>query len=1080
MTVINDVSGCAVTTQTTILKTKIPIIIAQATSLPQIICNPNGSITVNNISVGGINEPDHTDFDFTWFRDNLTTQIISATTGEDVLDISNYPSIGAGSYFVKAKRTTDEPGFACESAPLRIDIKDSRINPLVNFTTLSNTSCDNNFDAQITINSSVSSGPGAAANYNLIWAGVRAPSIVANAFDVPSPYNTLASDNVGPGTYSIQSVNLATQCLTNASVTIINNPQPVEILTVSRQNQMICFPDGSITVSAVSPSVVTDYTFNWYRNDAASTALVDGPSETILSSTLDNSNYPTIGADTYYVVGRKNPTTTLGSGCLTPPFRVNIEDLHVDPNLAFTFQPNSSCDLVNPNGILMATAQERVGSTGTYSFNWTFNSAALPGVTTQTGVTPNSQLDNAFEGTYALLVTNTITGCTFNSGLDVNLDLSRSLPNIINVDTFDPTNCLGSGSAEVTAISIGGAPAITGAALTTDFEFSWYGDDYPDNKLSPTTPLLGNINPGTYYVKVKDLSTQCESEPPTETVILDEDIIYPVVTIDQTALQVRCVINEGTAQLIARGDGNTDVNPNYQFSWFNNLDANGSPFSNASTVSDRLHGEYSVLVTNDATGCSASRIYVVRDDSDRFMPQLSLNTEARVNCLVTDGTLLAREVGYDPNRGYPYPVLSYTTEFYPGANADVSQPGTVMNYVLGFNRNWLATNLDVGSYTVKITDDNTGCFVTGIDEVSDIRTLPVVVIIEENPLINCDPARPNGQLSATTDGGLVGGYQFDWYAGGLASGAILTNNNKLIGRTLGQYTVRVANDITGCFTDGIGNITDGRLLPPVPNAVLIFDRTHCVFPDGRVAANVNGITFNYSFDWYDGSTIQGTPDFNGVYYSDRDIGFYTVTAMDETTGCISLPTSVEVKDLRVIPEVIITTTPSYCDELPGAPGGNGYAEIQLLPANVVTDEVTWNLAPNTNTIGVGSYLTNILPGFYQANVVTSQGCESFGVGEVQTEIFSYNLVSSNGDGKNDNFMIDCISQFPNNNVKIFNRSGVLVYEANGYDNNDVVFRGIGEKGVYTIGNQLPVGTYFYIIDKRDGSKPKTGYLELVK
>ena len=77
-------------------------------------------------------------------------------------------------------------------------------------------------------------------------------------------------------------------------------------------------------------------------------------------------------------------------------------------------------------------------------------------------------------------------------------------------------------------------------------------------------------------------------------------------------------------------------------------------------------------------------------------------------------------------------------------------------------------------------------------------------------------------------------------------------------------------------------------------------------------------------------------------------------------------------------------------------------------------------------------------------------------------------------------MIDCISQFPYNNVKIFNRSGVLVFEANGYDNNEVVFKGIGENGVYTIGNELPVGTYFYIIDKRDGSKPKTGYLELVK
>src|SRR5690606_17604842 len=107
-------------------------------------------------------------------------------------------------------------------------------------------------------------------------------------------------------------------------------------------------------------------------------------------------------------------------------------------------------------------------------------------------------------------------------------------------------------------------------------------------------------------------------------------------------------------------------------------------------------------------------------------------------------------------------------------------------------------------------------------------------------------------------------------------------------------------------------------------------------------------------------------------------------------------------------------------------------------------------------------------------------CEAVGIGEVATEVFSYNLVSNNGDLKNDAFRIDCITQFPNNNVKIFNRAGVLVYEADGYNNDDVVFRGIGEKGLYTLGKELPVGTYFYIIDKRDGSKPKTGYLELVR
>jgi gliding motility-associated-like protein len=155
-------------------------------------------------------------------------------------------------------------------------------------------------------------------------------------------------------------------------------------------------------------------------------------------------------------------------------------------------------------------------------------------------------------------------------------------------------------------------------------------------------------------------------------------------------------------------------------------------------------------------------------------------------------------------------------------------------------------------------------------------------------------------------------------------------------------------------------------------------------------------------------------------------------------------------------------------------------EIQLVPASVLTDSVVWINLANNAVAGTGSYITGLYPGEYQADLMTIKGCPATGVAEVGTEIMTYNLVTRNNDQKNDAFVVDCISRFPDNNVKIFNRSGVLVYEADGYNNNTVVFRGLGERGVYTAGNDLPAGTYFYVIDKRDGSRPKTGYLELVK
>jgi hypothetical protein len=64
-------------------------------------------------------------------------------------------------------------------------------------------------------------------------------------------------------------------------------------------------------------------------------------------------------------------------------------------------------------------------------------------------------------------------------------------------------------------------------------------------------------------------------------------------------------------------------------------------------------------------------------------------------------------------------------------------------------------------------------------------------------------------------------------------------------------------------------------------------------------------------------------------------------------------------------------------------------------------------------------------------------------------------------------------------VKIFNRAGTLVYSAEGYDNISIFFDGQSNRGVSLLGNNLPDGTYFYVIDKNDGSKPLAGYLEIV-
>jgi gliding motility-associated-like protein len=92
----------------------------------------------------------------------------------------------------------------------------------------------------------------------------------------------------------------------------------------------------------------------------------------------------------------------------------------------------------------------------------------------------------------------------------------------------------------------------------------------------------------------------------------------------------------------------------------------------------------------------------------------------------------------------------------------------------------------------------------------------------------------------------------------------------------------------------------------------------------------------------------------------------------------------------------------------------------------------------------------------------------------------YNYVSPGNDTINDYFQILGIEKYPNNSIEIFNRWGVLVFDAQGYDNTTNVFRGISEgRATVKQSQELPDGTYFYVLKYTKNSgivKEKAGYL----
>ena len=90
---------------------------------------------------------------------------------------------------------------------------------------------------------------------------------------------------------------------------------------------------------------------------------------------------------------------------------------------------------------------------------------------------------------------------------------------------------------------------------------------------------------------------------------------------------------------------------------------------------------------------------------------------------------------------------------------------------------------------------------------------------------------------------------------------------------------------------------------------------------------------------------------------------------------------------------------------------------------------------------------------------------------VLRQIVPPNAFSPNGDGANDVWKLNHLESYPNATVDIFNRYGEKVFFSQGYS--------IPFDGNYK-GKQLPVGTYYYMINPKNGKKTIAGSLTLIR
>jgi gliding motility-associated-like protein len=152
-------------------------------------------------------------------------------------------------------------------------------------------------------------------------------------------------------------------------------------------------------------------------------------------------------------------------------------------------------------------------------------------------------------------------------------------------------------------------------------------------------------------------------------------------------------------------------------------------------------------------------------------------------------------------------------------------------------------------------------------------------------------------------------------------------------------------------------------------------------------------------------------------------------------------------------------------------------------ARVVTNQLTAN--GSVYSIAADGTFTYLPKGFVGRDSIEYEACNSAsplskcGRAKIYVDVLNCEDIfipegfSPNGDGINDKFVIKGAERYQIK-FQVYNRWGNLVFEGNRYLND---WEGTANTGII-IGEGLPDGTYYYIVDLQNGTKPRVGFLTL--
>lgn len=194
-------------------------------------------------------------------------------------------------------------------------------------------------------------------------------------------------------------------------------------------------------------------------------------------------------------------------------------------------------------------------------------------------------------------------------------------------------------------------------------------------------------------------------------------------------------------------------------------------------------------------------------------------------------------------------------------------------------------------------------------------------------------------------------------------------------------------------------------------------------------------------------------------------GVYTVTLKTTTTaGCTDSTT----QTFNVVghKKVTVVFPASVSKGIPfDLEGPEGYVNYNWQPAALFekSDVRQGSVTLNNSTV---LYL----------KVTDRYGCSSIDSGLVNTEsdfrVIPNNIITPEGNGQNDVWIIANIQNYPDHEIRLYDRWGRMVNQYTQYNN---TWNGVDDKG-----KELPDGTYYYVIDFKSSGKVLKGAITLIR